>query len=199
MSLEPCCLCTHSSVLGTFLVNLYFFFKLDPVKVYNGIEAKGIHSLLPVSIWGSGAGAGLSNALDSNFLYSSISKALLRASSITSAASSSIVDADGAALLQLRTYAYARTLYGSENFKGLESTGAAVAIIGNTLYMGVSFISSSPSSLSSSPSQPLLVLFARFYIRSYFNKQTVSSSKTPKSHTNGKAVSAWPDAKGARS
>ncbi|PWN36769.1 uncharacterized protein FA14DRAFT_166349 [Meira miltonrushii] len=131
---------------GTLLVNLYYFLKLDPVYVYGQL-------------------------LGSATAQSGFSKALFGSSKSALTAS-----AAGQSLMQLSTYAQARATFpASQRDSCIETTGSAVAILGNTLYMG-----------------PLLVLFANFFISSYFKQQQQSKAngfaKGKQQNGNGKAV-----------
>lgn len=152
---------------GTLLVNFYYFLKLDPVYVYGQLLQSGVKSVLPSAIFAS-------NGNDASLLataQSGISKALFGSSKSALSAS-----AAGQSLMQLSTYAQARATFpSSQRDSCIETTGSAVAILGNTLYMG-----------------PLLVLFANFFVSSYFKQQQQSkangSAKGKQQNGNGKAV-----------
>lgn len=153
---------------GTLLVNTYYFQKLEPATVYAKLVEKGIKSALPASIFASrGDDASVLASTQSAF-----SRALFGSSSrpVSSTAS-------GEALMQLSTYAQARSLFPpSMQSSCIETTGGAAAIMGNTLYMA-----------------PLLVLFANFYVKSYLKQQSAAAianakQQNSKSVLNGKAT-----------
>lgn len=147
---------------GTLLVNMYYFLKLDPVYVYGQLLENRVSSILPSAIFASkGKDASLLATAQSSF-----SKVLFGSSSKNAALTAS---AAGQSLMQLSTYAQARATFpSSQRDSCIETTGSAVAIFGNTLYMG-----------------PLLVLFANFFISSYFKQQSKANVSANGKHQNG--------------
>lgn len=87
--------------------------------------------------------------------------------------------------MQLSTYAQARMAFPVSQSSCLERKGAVLALHVNTMYMTVSVRGFLPAPLPAlsthkHPSQPLLVLFANFFAKSYLR------SSYPAPRENGK-------------
>lgn len=112
---------------GTFITNLYFIQHLDPVKVHSLLTSSRVSSLLPAFIFAS------ANKWEENTtIWSTVLSLILYPISSTSKEHSMT---EGSRLMQLDTYAKARSEFASSQSSCLERQGAALALHVNTLYM----------------------------------------------------------------
>ncbi|PWN88930.1 hypothetical protein FA10DRAFT_302328 [Acaromyces ingoldii] len=144
---------------GTLLTNVYFFLLLDPIRLAAAFARTPTSTLLPASLFASASSTSLANASAASKPWTLAARLFGRKAAAAVAAADAVPNE-----MLLSTYARAR-LATSDASVCLDRQGAALALHANTLYM-----------------IPLLVLFARFFIRAYL---APSKAKTRKELEQG--------------